>query len=121
LTSSKGCYFHINRLGVEDRAVGKHYEAELAGQRLQYARSPRHRQDRKSATGSAVPEPPEHSNVDGDRSPRIGDRFLFKFRFVYLKIVRQHGGVARKASDPAIGVLQNYDVELPAPSSPNFY
>jgi hypothetical protein len=35
---------------------------------------------------------------------------------VYLKIVRQHGGVARKASDAAIGVLKNYDVELPAPS-----
>jgi hypothetical protein len=47
---------------------------------------------------------------------RIGDRFLFKFRFVYLKIVRQHGGVARKASDAAIGVLKNYEVELPAPS-----
>jgi hypothetical protein len=64
---------------------------------------------------------PEHSNVDGDRSPRIADRFLFKLRFVYLKIVRQHGGVAHKASDAAIGVLQNYDVDLPAASSPNFY
>jgi hypothetical protein len=30
--------------------------------------------------------------------------------------VRQHGGVARKACDAAIGVLKNYHVELPAPS-----
>jgi len=44
------------------------------------------------------------------------NRFLFKFRFVYLKIVRHMAGVARKASDAAIGVLKNYDVELPAPS-----
>jgi len=59
---------------------------------------------------------PEQCNVDGDCCVRIGDRFLLKFRFVYLKIVRQHGGVARKASDAAIGVLKNYHVELPAPS-----
>jgi hypothetical protein len=38
------------------------------------------------------------------------------FPFLYLKIVRQHGGVARKASDTAVGVLQCDDVKPSAAS-----
>jgi hypothetical protein len=35
---------------------------------------------------------------------------------VYLKIVRQLGGIAGKASDAAIGVLKHDEVKLPAAS-----
>jgi len=58
----------------------------------------------------------ERSNVDGDRRAGIGDRFCIEFRLLYLKIVRQHSGVARKASHAAIGVLKYDDVKLPAAS-----
>jgi hypothetical protein len=40
----------------------------------------------------------------------------FNYDFLYLKIVRQQGGVARKASDAAIGVVKHDDVKLPAAS-----
>ncbi len=46
----------------------------------------------------------------------IGDRFCFESRFLYLEIVRQLGGVARKPSDAAIGVLKHDQVKLPAAS-----
>jgi hypothetical protein len=35
---------------------------------------------------------------------------------LYLKIVRQHGRVAREPSDAAIGVLKYDEVKLPAAS-----
>jgi hypothetical protein len=59
---------------------------------------------------------PEQSNVDGNRRTGIGDRFCLEFPFLYLKIVRQHCGVARKAGDAAIGVVKYDDVKLPAAS-----
>ena len=59
---------------------------------------------------------PQQSNVDRNRRAGIGDRFFLEFPFLYLKIVRQHGGVARKARDAAIGVLKYDDVTLPAAS-----
>ena len=42
--------------------------------------------------------------------------FGLEFPFLYLKIARQHGGIARKASDAAIGVLKYDEVKLPAAS-----
>jgi hypothetical protein len=59
---------------------------------------------------------PQHSNVEGDRRPRISDRFCLDFVFLYLKIVRQLGNVAGKASDAAIGVLKHDQVKLAAAS-----
>src|SRR5580692_5580063 len=59
---------------------------------------------------------PEQSNVDGNRRLGIGDRFCRKLPFPYLKIARQHGGIAGEASNPAIGVLEYDDVKLPAAS-----
>ena len=59
---------------------------------------------------------PKQSNVDGNRCAGIGDRFCLEFPFLDLKILRQHGGVARKASDAAIGVLKYDDVKLSAAS-----
>jgi len=56
------------------------------------------------------------SNIDGNRRAGIGDRFFLELAFLYLKIVRQHGGVASKPSDAAIGVLKYDDVKLPATS-----
>jgi hypothetical protein len=58
----------------------------------------------------------ERSSVDGDRRAGMCDRFCLESRFLYLKIVRQPGGVSRKASDAAISVLQYDDVKLPAAS-----
>ena len=45
---------------------------------------------------------------------RIGDRFCLDFPFLYLKIVRELGGVAREAGDAAIGVVKHDQVKLPA-------
>jgi hypothetical protein len=59
----------------------------------------------------------EQSNVGGDRCARISDRFGFEFPFLYLKIVRQHCRIARKASDTAVRVLKHDEVKLPAASS----
>ena len=59
---------------------------------------------------------PKHCNVGGNCSAGIGDRFRLKFPFLYLKVVRQHGGIASKASHAAIGVLEHDDVKLPAAS-----
>ena len=39
-----------------------------------------------------------------------------EIRFLYLKIVRQYCGIARKASDTVIGVLKQGDVKFPAAS-----
>jgi hypothetical protein len=47
---------------------------------------------------------------------RISDRFCLEFPFLYLKVARQHGGIADKASDAAIGVVEYDDVKLPATS-----
>jgi hypothetical protein len=41
---------------------------------------------------------------------------LLELPFLYLKIVRQHGRVAGKTSDAAVGVLKYDDVKLPAAS-----
>jgi hypothetical protein len=46
--------------------------------------------------------------------------FCLEFPFLYLKIVRQHGGVAREASDTAIGVLKYDNMKLPAASRNRF-
>ena len=59
---------------------------------------------------------PERCHVDGNGCAGIGDRFCLEFRFLYLKIVRQHGGVAHKASDTTIGVLKHDDVKFTAAS-----
>ena len=58
----------------------------------------------------------ERSNVDGDRRPRIGDRFCLEFPFLYLKIVRQLGGVPGKASDATVCVVKHDEVKLSAAS-----
>src|SRR5271165_3282372 len=60
---------------------------------------------------------PEQSYVDGNRSVGVSDCFRLDFPFLYLKIVRQLGGVARKASDSAIGVVKYDEVKLPAAAS----
>ncbi len=52
--------------------------------------------------------------VPGNRVPGISDRFSLQFPFRYLKIVRQHCGIGRKASDAAIGVLKYDDVKFTA-------
>ena len=59
----------------------------------------------------------EQSDIDGNRSVRIGDRFCLDFPFLYLKIVREFGGVAREAGDAAIGVVKHDQVKLPAAAS----
>jgi hypothetical protein len=57
---------------------------------------------------------PKRSNVRGNRGSGISDRFSRQFPFRYLKIVRQHCGIARKASDAAIGVLKYDEVKFTA-------
>jgi hypothetical protein len=42
----------------------------------------------------------------------IGNRFSLEFRFLYLKIARQHVGIADEASDAAISVLEYDEVKL---------
>jgi hypothetical protein len=59
---------------------------------------------------------PERSNVDSNRGARIGDGFCLESLFLCLKIVHQQGGLARKPSHAAIGVLKYDDVKLPAAS-----
>jgi hypothetical protein len=55
-------------------------------------------------------------NVNGDRRAGIGDCFSLEFPFLDLKVVRQHGGVAGKASYAAIGVVKHDEVKLPVAS-----
>ncbi|MGB8630028.1 MAG: hypothetical protein WCD69_11645 [Xanthobacteraceae bacterium] len=45
---------------------------------------------------------PQQSNINGNGCAGIGDRFSLEFRFGYLKITSQHGGIADEASGPAI-------------------
>ncbi len=59
---------------------------------------------------------PKRSSVDSNRRARIGDGLCLEFRLLYLKIMREHSGVAHKPSDAAIGVLKYDDVKLPAAS-----
>ena len=59
---------------------------------------------------------PERSDVHGNSRAGIADRFCLEFAFLYLKIVRQLGGVAGKPSDAAIGVMKHDEVKLPAAS-----
>jgi hypothetical protein len=61
-------------------------------------------------------ESPQQSNIDGNCCAGIGDRFSLKFRFLYLKIPRQHGGIADEASNAAISVLEYDEVKLAAAS-----
>src|SRR6516165_12579583 len=56
---------------------------------------------------------PQRSNINSNRRAGIGDCFRLEFAFLNLKIMRQHGGVTRKPSDTAIGVLKYDDVKLP--------
>src|SRR5277367_3634317 len=55
---------------------------------------------------------PEQSNVHGNRRAGIHDRFCLEFPFLYLKKVRQQGGVAFKASNAAVGVMKYHKVKL---------
>jgi hypothetical protein len=59
---------------------------------------------------------PQQSNIDGNGCAGIGDRFSLEFRFRYLKIARQHGGIADEASHAAISVLEYDEVKLAAAS-----
>jgi hypothetical protein len=58
----------------------------------------------------------ERRYIGGNCRVGIEDRFRSKLSFLYLKIMRQHGRVAREASDAAIGVLQNDEVKRSASS-----
>jgi hypothetical protein len=59
---------------------------------------------------------PQQRDIGRNRSARIRNRFGLELNFRYSKILRQHGRVVRKASDAAIGVLKNDEVELSAAS-----
>jgi hypothetical protein len=58
----------------------------------------------------------QQGNVDRDRRVRIEERFCLEVSLLYLKIMRQHGGIARKASNAAIGVVKYDEVKLTAAS-----
>ncbi len=61
----------------------------------------------------------ERSDIDGNRSPGIGDRFGLQFRLVNSKVVGQQVGVPCKAGDPAVGVLNNDEVPFAGSRSLN--
>src|SRR5260370_36948129 len=61
----------------------------------------------------------ERSDIDGNRSPGIGDRFGLQFRFVNSKVAGQQVGFPCKAGDPAVGVMNNDEVPFAGSRSLN--
>src|SRR5260370_28554998 len=61
----------------------------------------------------------ECSDIDGNRSPGIGDRFGLQFRFVNSKVAGQQVGFPCKAGDPAVGVMNNDEVPFAGSRSLN--